>query len=499
LSDDPLSVVDNPRDAEATQKDVLDALLRKAIGEIYAEKYYSDYPDEIPPGRQSTSGQPVKAYEILANTVRDIAYCLHQNGTLDTSRLESLLKTSAERYHWIADFDSILEILNSARNLPGLLPSADLPQLSSDCHFAHFNGDIVNSLLAHQMLGTLYQPAGNTWGLPCFTPWYADSAASHPQAVEGYIKTLFHHFAHPYRQSETLSFYIHAPSSMPDPSTCTGVPDFTVEVVDHPTEPSSTRDTIPFALVSANKQPGPGPTATQEERLMAASPALALTSLIAPVIPDSGAVLTSPFPVDSQWALSAPPYSIPSTFKWTTSALITSPFPVHASWEGHNRSARLQVLYEPDLRPRRQYILADALPLDEMDRPDDGALLDLQPQNVLREVRKLYAAFSGAVKYQHDPESECVVEAPSWGCGAFGGDLVVKGMCMMIAAGLTGVRVVLSVTEDRREEARVLRRLMERKPEVSKIWERLTSKNARFCKSYQELLNLNEGEPYTKE
>lgn len=466
ISDDRLGVVENPGDTEITHERVLNSLLQKAIEEIYAEKYYSEQPDDIIPRQPEATKQLAKAHEIFARTIRDIAYSLHHNGTLDTSRLESLLKTCTGTHGSIADFDSLLGILNSAR--PSELPFDELPDLSTVGNWGYFNGDIVNALLAHQMLGTLSQPAGNTWGLPCFISLYADTEASHPQAVKGYLKTLFHHFANPYGPSEHFSFSTYAPNSTLDPATCTTIPDFTIELLSQLTEPSTTTDPTPFVLVSANSQPGPGPTATQEERLTAASPALALTALLAPVIPDPAVI-------------------------------ITSPFPVHASWEGHNRSARLTRLYEPTTRPRRHYILADALPLDEMERPEDGALRDLRPEYVLREVRKLCAAFSATAMYRDDARSKCVVEAPPWGCGSFGGDLVVKGMCMMVAAGLADVKVVLSVTEDRKDEAMVLRRLVERKLGVSKIWETLMSDNAQLCKSYEELLKLNEEEPDTKE
>jgi hypothetical protein len=138
----------------------------------------------------------------------------------------------------------------------------------------------------------------------------------------------------------------------------------------------------------------------------------------------------------------------------------------------------------------RQYILADALPLDEFERGPDGGLIDLQRENVEREVRKLYAAFSGASMYRKDDDSECVVEAPPWGCGAFGGDLIVKALCMMVAAGLAGVEIQLSVPEGKAVEARFVKHVLERRHNVKELWQMLTSKKARDSSVYSELVGI---------
>lgn len=215
ISVDPLSVVDGAEDIEVTQKDVLDSLLRAARESIHQEDRYF----------------PVnKAYKILTSTIRDIVYCLHWNGSLDTSQLESVLQKTAEEYTWVADSDSIVCVLNSALRLPTLIPAAELPRLSYHGDVVRFNGEVVNCLLAHQALGTLYQPEGNTWGISCFTSWYPASDASHPNAVKGYIRTLFGHFMHPCHLSEEFSYAIHDPADMPDPGTCTTIPDFRLDI-----------------------------------------------------------------------------------------------------------------------------------------------------------------------------------------------------------------------------------------------------------------------------
>jgi hypothetical protein len=135
-------------------------------------------------------------------------------------------------------------------------------------------------------------------------------------------------------------------------------------------------------------------------------------------------------------------------------------------------------LYEKGWRPKRHYILADALPLDEVeDKP--GFLKDLQPGLVEREARKLYAAFSGAVKMQvacgTNVDEPCVIEAGAWGCGAFGGDILVKTICIMIAAGLAGIEVRLTLLESRVDEIAYVQELLGRQCATSRLWELVTS------------------------
>ncbi|KAJ9661981.1 hypothetical protein H2201_006270 [Coniosporium apollinis] len=231
---------------------------------------------------------------------------------------------------------------------------------------------------------------------------------------------------------------------MPHPSTCTAHPTLTLRIAAFESEPSdfSSSDTIPFVLVAAHAQPGPGPTGTQEERLQSASPALSLSALLTPAIPDDAAV-------------------------------VTSAFPVHAAWTGHNRTAVLRQLYLVSERPRRHYLLADALPLDQLTADGNVGLLDLRPGRVEREVRKLFAAFSGAASVAKREEyGGCIVEAGAWGCGAFGGNVLVKGVCMAVAAGLAGVEVVLTLLEGR-EEVSALQMVLGRGLRVAELWSSL--------------------------
>jgi poly(ADP-ribose) glycohydrolase len=103
---------------------------------------------------------------------------------------------------------------------------------------------------------------------------------------------------------------------------------------------------------------------------------------------------------------------------------------------------------------------------------------------VEREVRKLYAAFFGA---KCGGATNPVIEAPAWGCHAFDGNLVVKAVCMMIAASLSGVEVRLILTSNREVEIRVLQEILGRGIKASKLWSVLTKSDAQNIKSISEL------------
>ncbi|KAH8814768.1 hypothetical protein DL96DRAFT_1715934 [Flagelloscypha sp. PMI_526] len=405
---------------------------------------------------------PARASALFVQLIEDIAYSIHHNGNLDCSGLKTFLQDSSVR------IPSVLAILDCALQLENHLPSSELPQIPDDGFSTVLKGGLVNSLLAYQSLGALFQPAGNTWGLPCFTSLYPATSAKHPRAVEGYLKTLFTHFEDPYTDSDEFSFYHSDAETIPDPHLCQYVPALEVKMNADFIEPplDSPENAIPFVLVSANKQPGPGPTGTQEERWQSASPALAMSCLVDPVLSEDAAV-------------------------------ITSPMAVHAGWNGHNRTAHLRTLFPKGERPLRQYILADALALDEVDPPPEGCLVDVQSNHVEREVRKLYAAFYGAAKAQSTQiEGPVIIEAPPWGCGAFCGNIVVKATCMLIAAGLAmeasgkQIQLRLFLDEQRHDQGIFIETLVAKKQSVSQLWHFLTRKEAKSCTNYADIFVL---------
>lgn len=433
--DDPLGVLDVEN---ALQHQVLERMLQASLARIASN---------APPA------------EVVPSLIEDSAYTIHRSGTIDVENLRQFLHRDASG----SSTKAVQYLLFAAQRLSERFCSQLLETLDEGRDTVTHSGAQVDSLLAHQFLGTLFQPEGNTWGLPCFTPWFVSDPAHH-QAVDGYLTTLLDHFAQGgYSENDSFVFSLHTAEEMSDPSQCRRYPNLHLYVVAEESEPShasmpslsafsdaeqttpfpASASGTPFALVAAHSEPGPGPTGTQEERLQSASPALSISALVIPKIPDDAAV-------------------------------VTSKFPVHASWKGHNRTATLNGLYDDGKRPNRHYILADALPLDEVEA-EPGMLKDMQEGRVEREVRKLYAAFSGAVKMHtavHARDRErCVVEASAWGCGAFGGDIFVKTMCMMIAAGMTGVELHLTLLEQRAQEISTVELLLKNTRTTAELWQ----------------------------
>ena len=417
ISADPLGVLDKD---DSSQVEVLSALFDAARSDL-------------------ASGASPKT--VIPTLVEDIAYIVHGNGALDTGGLRKFLSEKG------TPPAAAVALLLAARGLSACFPTHHLTTLEKENDRVGFSGAQVNSLLAHQFLGTLAQAAGTDWGRPDFTSWFASEPAHH-KAVDGYLRTILDHFAEGgYAEADVFTFAFYRATKMPDPIASKNIPSMHLGLVEEESEPSDDAGS-PFILVAANAQPGPGPTATQEERLQSASPALSLSALVMPVIPNDAVV-------------------------------VTSAFPVHAAWKGHNRTARMDKLFAPAERPKRHYILADALPLDSM--PDgEGLLKDLVADRVERELMKLYVAFSGASDMISHVEGGAVVviEAGPWGCGAFGGNLLVKILCMEIAAGLTGVQLRLSATNNRQGDVCKARAFSERRYTTARLWEQLLNSKA---------------------
>lgn len=165
----------------------------------------------------------------LPTLIGDIAYIVHGNGRLDTSHLRHFLSTDKSD----ETAGAARNLLTAALSLPQLFPANTITFLPSSptASCATYTGSQINSLLAHQFLGTLHQPSGNNWGIPCFTPWFA-ADPPHTQAVNGYIRTLLHHFANGgYEKSDSFTFLTQQADLMPNPSQCDSIPKISLSVV----------------------------------------------------------------------------------------------------------------------------------------------------------------------------------------------------------------------------------------------------------------------------
>lgn len=395
----------------------------------------------------------------ICSKISDAAYSLHGDSSIDTEGLQSLLIDLGGRSNdKIQQFT--LGLVSAALTLDDCFPNGTLSRLTPERSSVTLDSAQTDCLLAHLFLGSLQIPKGNEWGRPGFTQLFSKATANWA-TVRGYVSTLVEHFARggysASPKNQDFEFLLSNARSMPDIKTSQQlVVKSLVHVVDEPSEPWSARPEQAglwpeYVLVAAHSQPGPGPSGTQEERLVGQSPALAIVSLLKPVLgPDE--------------------------------VVITSPLPVHASWKGHGRHARMIEQFSgPEEWPTRCYIVADALELD-VERCEEDQLVDLCPGNVEREVRKLFAAFNSVkqapAKIPSTPSimgEDIRIQMPPWGCGAFGGNLEVKAQCMMMAAALAGLseqNMELIITPDRVTE---LQDLPKEVMTVAEVYEQLKS------------------------
>lgn len=392
----------------------------------------------------------VPATTILLELIQDIACNIHNDTSSSFGPLSKFLDANHESF----DFQTALwSLLRSALRLEDVFPEQKLHYLS-EIDAVDLSSEQANALLAHLFLGTCSRPPGNEWGRPGFQLWYTTPTANE-DIISQYLKTLLHHFTSGGYHPDTSNFHFHlsrSPSLEPDK--CSRIPDFIASVL--ATEIMSCNGS--YQLVACHPQPGPGPHGTHEELWMGSVPVLVISSLLCPVLPEDCAV-------------------------------VTSTLPIHATWIGHGRTAKLAEAYELPSYPARPFILADALELDVMEEPHGGSLRDLGNENVEREVRKLYAGFHGAALAEKGP-GRAVVEAPPWGCGAFGGNILAKAICIMIAGALADVKVELKVLERHGVDVDAIRAVVEKGHTAAELWRRVRSERARGCGSSEELRDV---------
>lgn len=325
----------------------------------------------------------------LPNLIEDLAYSLLENGHVDTRFLRKFLVSTYPNPSSTISHEILNKILDSALDLPNLFPTQEITYLNISNVSIELDRKQIQSLIAHQILGTLKPPLGNTWGCTFFC-WYSEPQP-HERAVHGYLTTTFLFFSYKqlYIPNVTTYEFHSLPSAADTWETC-GALVFEHLILETVTTTSVKfpHETLTCMLVSSNTSPGFGSSSTQEELITGACPALLPFGalLVSPPIPDDAALLARGV--------------IPFT-----------------EWRGQGRGAHhIRVM---DAETEYTFLLLDALELDTAEPQD--ILLDLIPQNIHRELQKAFIGFS-ALKTHGITD----VAAPLWGTGAFGGDPVVK-------------------------------------------------------------------------
>jgi poly(ADP-ribose) glycohydrolase len=389
--------------------------------------------------------------KVLPDLIENLVYSLHGNGNLDVRGLRQFLECS---YPHSRDLCS--NIFAAALSLPDLFPTHNLPYLTEQNPRISLSYQQIHAILAHQLLGTLSPPVGG-YGPPTFVCWYTEHNP-HPMAVQGYLATLFDYFANPISPASShIQFYLCHWTEDDIWSNCDVPIHLSLKSISEESEPSDVSvQPSPAVVIPSNLHPGFGPSGTQEERLFSSSLYLCPIVLFCPSLPSNA-------------------------------ALVTSPIPVHAAWAGHNRTARLTLLFPPSSRPSRNYILMDALELDIHDHPNTG-LPDLANSNVERELRKAYAGCIGLRTMY--PYNTPLIECGAWGCGAFGGNPVVKGIILAMAGSRAGVEIVMVLLEDRYEELKLIKKAVDAELPVGHIMSVAKSGAAQKCQDGDAFIRL---------
>ena len=244
-TEDPLGMYEG-EDCPVLQCNVLSILLSNALEQLKLD--------------------PQSSVQSFVSLLEDLAYSIHGNGRLDASYLKTFLSSEVSAEIIEA---SVRHIIEAATVLPDIFASQELPYLSSLNPQVALEKSKVRNLLAHEVLGTLKAPVGNDWGVPGFLSWYG-AGPHHAAAVTGYLKTIFLFFERAHENEDGQYIYrIFDAANMMNPFDCTRKVHLNISIVSRISDPSQEVEKAPFVLVAANQQPGPGPTATQEERLQA--------------------------------------------------------------------------------------------------------------------------------------------------------------------------------------------------------------------------------------
>ncbi|KAL7948479.1 poly glycohydrolase domain-containing protein [Trichoderma barbatum] len=380
----------------------------------------------------STPAQLIDLLDTIANTNYGSSGAAGDFGTLREA-VEQYGDTFFSRlWPTIARLSLMLEDHFPAGIIPVLRPGEKLS----------LTRDATACLVAHQFLCTFRCPAWRD-GHYDFGIWYG-SGQRHPQAVRMYLTALFQYFEELSDGSRTpipesfvdsgVEYSLHAPDGLGDPAD--GKWDRVrlgrLNVV-HVQTFSTEQQELAYqgrdgaVVVSANKDIGFGQSATQEEVFVGNCPEACPAVLLTPTLQDDQILA------------------------------IRGARPMLRIL-GQRRDLAWEKL-EPGARQGGRMLLMDALELDEA---DEFALLpDLKQENVLREIRKAYAAFSS---WRGDVPT---LWTGLWGCGAFNGDPATKVTLMWIAASLAGKELQLLCDASQSDFGAKYGRFVER---VQAIW-----------------------------
>ncbi|KAK6536133.1 hypothetical protein TWF281_000380 [Arthrobotrys megalospora] len=356
----------------------------------------------------------------LVSAISDLSYTLHNRPDPRLNILKSCITSRA------GAANCIRSIVRSASNLPTLFPSGSLPPLNHG-ETRTYTKSHLQSILSHQLLLTLPSPQWNDWGGVNLTSWYSD-ADGHKEPKQTYTKISLDYFTQSTEASQSQEFNFHLCHSDSLPSLATKTPLIPLTILELPNESDFPATTLPADnlhttyIISSHRLIGHGPSATQEERILASIPELLPVSTFTP-------------PLEENTALAV---TVSGDIGFTPTAVFT----------GHGRTARIDESYDSqeyeannaENRIRANtFLFLNATELDTINAPvsKDGTetLSDFFPGMLEKDLLKAYTGFSGIFNSQarNGGKNQRIIATP-WGSGAFGGDVRVKLLILWVAA-----------------------------------------------------------------
>ncbi|KAK1242719.1 hypothetical protein MKX08_005531 [Trichoderma sp. CBMAI-0020] len=369
--------------------------------------------------------QPVNTLAQLIDVLDTIA---HVNGGSSGAANDYRLLEEAVEQHSDTFFSRLWPtIVQLALMLPGLFPAAQKIPVLQPGQKLRLTTKEVSCLVAHQFLCTYQLPPWRD-GYHDFSIWYG-SGQRHPQAVRMYLTALFSYFDQFSAESRMgnlgtsldshVEFSLHAFDG-PETFLAWELDQYplmrliVVPLEKFSTEPQEAayQGHSGAAVVSANKDIGFGQSATQEELYVGNCPEACPAVLFTPTLQDNQVLVIR----------GARPmlriFGQRRDIVWEKLAL------------GEKQGGRM--------------LFMDALELDEAE--GSAMLPDLKQENLTREIRKAYTAFSS-----WSDGANPTVWTGLWGCGAFNGDPASKAILMWMAASMAGKELRLLVDASQKD------------------------------------------------
>ncbi|KAK6362907.1 hypothetical protein TWF730_000359 [Orbilia blumenaviensis] len=375
----------------------------------------------------SKNVSPESLISEFVSIISDLSYTLHNRPDPNLNILKSCITSVSDQATRIGF------IVNFASKLPTFFPSGSLPPLKPEETRTYTKAHLL-SILSHQLLLTLPIPKWNDWGGVNLTSWFSD-ADGNREPKRTYTNICLDHFMQSETTLQSQEFNFHLCHTQSPPSLTTKTPLIPLIILELPNEEDFPATKLPTDnyhttyIISSHRLIGHGPSATQEERILASIPELLPVSTFTP-------------PLQANTALAV-------------TASTGNGFIPTAIFTGHGRTAQLDSSYDREDYENENtknkirantFLFLNATELDTVEVPEseDGSrsLPDFLQGVPQQDLLKAYTGFSGVFDSQAKKygKNQRIIATP-WGSGAFGGDVRVKLLILWVAASFAAARL----------------------------------------------------------